>query len=230
LVLLRHNRSRSPPGNLPHDRLRFLQSGHCLIDHVFQRAWRHIRRSLQQDSRNLLAHLWRVAGPPVRHKLADARHRTSDIAMQDMTDRADANGRKLIVRDVSGEVHIWLVDDATVDRPTVVLPRDGAYRLRLDLAARFIRRLLGQQVGLLPPKLRLTDFQRHHYVQLLQAAYLYGGGGEPRDVAARVLRSEQAALPAIEFKDTAARKRADRLIKESIMLVSRGYLKILRGG
>lgn len=147
-----------------------------------------------------------------------------------MAERADANGRELIVRDVSGEVHIWLLDDAAVDRPTVVLPRDGAYRLRLDLASRFIRRLLGQQVGLLPPKLRLTDFQRHHYVQLLQAADLYGEGGEPRDVAARVLRSEQAALPAIEFKDTAARKRADRLIKESITLVSRGYLKILQGG
>ncbi|MCQ8279980.1 DUF2285 domain-containing protein [Acetobacteraceae bacterium KSS8] len=144
--------------------------------------------------------------------------------------RADANGRELIVRDVSGEVHIWLVDDAAVDRPTVVLPRDGAYRLRLDLASRFIRRLLGQHVGLLPPRLRLTEFQRHRYVQLLHAADLYEAGGEPRDVAASVLRSDQAALPAIEFKDSAARKRADRLIKESITLVSRGYLKILRGG
>ncbi len=147
-----------------------------------------------------------------------------------MAERADANGRELIVRDISGEVHIWLVDDAAVDRPTVVLPRDGAYRLRLDLASRFIRRLLGQQIGLLPPKLRLTEFQRRHYIQLLQAADVYEEGGEPRDVAARVLRSEQAALPAIEFKDSAARKRADRLIKESITLVGRGYLKILRGG
>lgn len=147
-----------------------------------------------------------------------------------MAERADANGRELIVRDVSGEVHIWLVDDAAVDHPTVVLPHDGAYRLRLDLASRFIRRLLGQHVGLLPPKLRLTEFQRHHYVQLLQAADLYEAGGEPRDVATQVLRSDQAALPAIEFKDSAARKRADRLIKESIRLVSRGYLKILRGG
>ena len=45
-----------------------------------------------------------------------------------------------------------------------------------------------------------------------------------------MLHSEQATLPAIEFKDTAARKRADRLIKEAVAMVSREYLKILRGG
>lgn len=149
---------------------------------------------------------------------------------QVLAERTDANGRELVVRDVSGEVHFWLLDEAALDRPTVVVPRNADYRLRLDLASRFIRRLLGQRIGLLPPKLRLTEFQRRHYIQLLQTADLYEEGGEPRDVAARVLRSEQAALPAIEFKDTAARKRADRLIKESIRLVSRGYLKILRGG
>jgi hypothetical protein len=147
-----------------------------------------------------------------------------------LAERTDANGRELIVRDVSGEVHIWLLNDDAVERPAVVVPPDGAYQLRLDLASRFIRRLLGQPVGLLPPKLRLTDVQRGRYVQLLQAADLYEEGGEPRDVAARILHSDQAALPAIEFKDTAARKRADRLIKEAVALVSRDYLKILRGG
>ena len=149
---------------------------------------------------------------------------------QVLAERSDANGRELIVRDVSGEVHIWLVNDAAVERPAVIIPPDGAYQLRLDLASRFIRRLLGQPVGLLPPKLRLTEVRRRHYIELLQAADLYDEGGEPRDVAARVLRSDQATLPAIEFKDSAARKRADRLIKEAVALVSRDYLKILRGG
>jgi hypothetical protein len=147
-----------------------------------------------------------------------------------LAQRTDGNGRELIIRDISGDVHIWLMDEAAAKHPMVVVPPDGAYRLRLDLASRFIRRLLGHPIGLLPPKLRLTDLQRRHYVQLLQTADLYEEGGEPRDVAARVLRSEQATLPAIEFKDTAARKRADRLIKEAVAMVGHEYLKILRGG
>jgi hypothetical protein len=147
-----------------------------------------------------------------------------------LAERTHSNGRELIVRDISGDVHIWLVDDAAVDRPTVIVPRDSAHRLRLDLASRFIRRLLGQRVGLLPPKLRLTESQRHHYIQLLQTADLYEEGGESRDVAAQVLGSTQADLPAIEFKDSAARKQAARLIQRSIMMVNRGYLRILRGG
>lgn len=147
-----------------------------------------------------------------------------------LAERTDADGRELIVRDISGDVHIWLTDEAAAEHPMVVVPPDGAYRLRLDLAYRFIRRLLGHPIGLLPPKLRLTDLQRRHYIQLLHAADVYEEGGEPRDVAARVLHSDQAALPAIEFKDTAARKRADRLIKEAAAMVSREYLTILRGG
>lgn len=147
-----------------------------------------------------------------------------------LAERADANGRELIVRDVSGDVHIWLVDEAAIERPTVVIPRDSAHRLRLDLASRFIRRLLGQRVGLLPPRLRITQLQRHHFIQMLHAADLHQDGGEPRDVAAQILRSTQADLPAIEFKDSAARKRAARLIRQSVMMVNRGYLKILRGG
>ena len=144
-------------------------------------------------------------------------------------ERADANGRELVIRDGSGDIHIWLLDEDAAQRPAVVLPRDSAYKLRLELASRFLRRVFGERVALLPPKLRLTDFQRRRYIQLLQAADLYGDGGEPRDVAAQILRSQQAELPAIEFKDSAARKRADRLIKQALALVNRGYLKILRG-
>jgi len=147
-----------------------------------------------------------------------------------LAERADANGRELVIRDTSGEVHIWLLDEGAARHPSVIVPRDGAYRLRLDLASRFLRRLRGQRVGLLPPKLRLTDFQRHRYIQLLRAADVYEEGGRPRDVAAQILRSQQAELPAIEFKDSAARKQADRLIKQALTLVDRGYLKVLRGG
>jgi len=147
-----------------------------------------------------------------------------------LAERADRHGRELVIRDISGEVHVWLLDDDATRRPAVIVPRDGASMLRLDLASRFFRRFFDSRVGLLPPKLRLTDYQRRRYIQLLQTADLAEEGGEPRDVAAQILRSPQAALPAIEFKDSAARKQADRLIKQSRALVSSGYLTLLRGG
>ena len=55
-------------------------------------------------------------------------------------------------------------------------------------------------------------------------------GGGPRDVAEIILRSEQAQLPSVEWKDSHARRAANRLIHDSIALVERGYLKFLRGG
>lgn len=149
---------------------------------------------------------------------------------QILAERNDANGREIVIRDASGDVHISLLDEDAIRRPAVIVPPDDAYDLRLDLASRFIRRLLGQRIGLLPPRLRLTDTQKLHYIQLLWAADLHAEGGEPRDVATEVLRSQQAALPAIEFKDSAARKRAERLIKQSIEMVNNGYLTLLRGG
>jgi hypothetical protein len=148
---------------------------------------------------------------------------------QVLAERASAFGRELAIRDDTGDVHIWLLDDEAARHPAVVVPPGGALRLRLDLASRFVRRLLGEKIGLVPPKLQLTAFQRQRYIQLLHAADIYEAGGEPRDVAARVLRSAQANLPAIEFKDTAARKQAARLIAEAVTLVSHGYLKLLRG-
>ncbi len=44
-----------------------------------------------------------------------------------------------------------------------------------------------------------------------------------------VLDSKQAALPSVEWKDSAARRNAIRLIRDSIALVERNYLKLLRG-
>lgn len=44
------------------------------------------------------------------------------------------------------------------------------------------------------------------------------------------LRSEQAQLPSVEWKDSHARRSANRLIHDLIALVERGYLKFLRGG
>ena len=113
----------------------------------------------------------------------------------------------------------------------ILLPIGAAsVDLRLDVASRFIRRLSGQTIGLLPQALRLTTQRKRRLVQLLHAFDIHDMGGGPRDVAEKILRSEQAQLPSVEWKDSHARRSANRLIHDSIALVERGYLKFLRGG
>ena len=148
-----------------------------------------------------------------------------------VADRTDDEGREVVIVDGSGELHIRLCSDLAARRPMILLPLGAAsVDLRLDVASRFIRRLGGQTIGLLPRALRLTTQRKHRLVQLLHAFDIHDMGGGPRDVAEKILRSEQAQLPSVEWKDSHARRSANRLIHDSIALVERGYLKFLRGG
>jgi hypothetical protein len=146
-----------------------------------------------------------------------------------LADHTDAEGRRLVIGDVSGDLHVWLPEADAVERLAVILPPDGAAELRLDVASRFIHRLQGRRIALLPRALQLTPFQRAHLVLLLLAHDVHEAGGGPRDVATEVIRSMQAVLPSTEWKDSAARRRASRLIHDALALVNGGYLRLLRG-
>lgn len=146
-----------------------------------------------------------------------------------LSERTDADGREFVATDASGELHIRAQDDQAMRRPAVLLPLDSMFDLRLDVALRLARRLRGQRVNFLPTALRLTSFQKQRLVQLLHAFDVHDAGGGPRDVAAEVLTSDHARLPSVEWKDSHARRKANRLIHDSIALVERGYLKLLRG-
>jgi hypothetical protein len=142
----------------------------------------------------------------------------------------NADGRRIVVADTSSDFHIWLQDAPAALRPAVILPLDRACEFRLDLAFRFIRRLRGGHLTLLPRALRLTSIQKTRLIQMLHAFDVRSGGGGPRDIAAEVLDANDARLPAIEWKSSAARRKANRLIRDSLGLVRGGYLKLLRGG
>jgi hypothetical protein len=147
-----------------------------------------------------------------------------------IADRADDDGREVVVVDASGELHIRLCNDLAAQRPMILLPADlTSSDLRLDVASRFLRRIAGQTIGLLPRALRLTAPRKHRLVQFLHAFDVHDLGGGPRDVAEIVLRSDHAKYPSIEWKDSHARRAANRLIHDSIALVEQGYLKFLRG-
>jgi hypothetical protein len=145
-------------------------------------------------------------------------------------DRMNADGRRVAIADTSSDFHVWLQDAPAELRPAVILPLDRACELRLDLALRFIRRLRGGHVTLLPRALRLTSIQRTRLIQMLHAFDVRSNGGGPRDIAAEVLDAKDATLPAIEWKSSATRRKANRLIRDSLGLVSGGYLNLLCGG
>jgi len=146
-----------------------------------------------------------------------------------LVERTDADGRELVIVDGSGELHVRLQDEQAARRPAVLLPLDSMAELRLDVALCLVHHLGGQRLGLLPAALRLTPFKKRRLIQLLHAFDVLDLGGGPRDVAAKVLASDHAQRRSVEWKDSHARRAANRLIHDSIALVERGYLKLLRG-
>ncbi len=114
-------------------------------------------------------------------------------------------------------------------RSAILLPSDATYRLRLEVARRFLERLHGKSIPLLPPALRINPPQRRHFTHLLHTADVVEAGGGPREVASLVLKDKQAFLPSIEWKDSPVRKQAERLIDRANALVAHEYLKILQG-
>ncbi len=144
-------------------------------------------------------------------------------------DRTDAEGREIVIRDSSGELHVSLRHTEAESRPAILLPLDDMIESRLDVAVSLVRRLCQKHVDLLPARLRLTPLQKARLIQLLHTFDILRDGGGRRDVAHEVLNSEQASLPSVEWKDSAARRKATRLIQDATVLVERGYLKLLRG-
>ncbi|MGL3111798.1 DUF2285 domain-containing protein [Bradyrhizobium sp. BR 1432] len=121
---------------------------------------------------------------------------------QPLLERSDADGREVVIAEGSGEVHVRLQDEQAARRPAVLLPIDSMAELRLDVALRFVRRLGGQSIGLLPAALRLTSLQKRRLIQLLHAFDVHDLGGGPRDVAAKVLASDHAQRRSVEWKDS----------------------------
>jgi hypothetical protein len=146
-----------------------------------------------------------------------------------LTRHDDANDTWLVIGDATGDLYLRFLSPLAVGRPAVLLPMDAAVELRLDVALRFLRRQRGQRVGLLPRALQLTPLQRARQIQLLLAFDIHEAGGTARDIALAVNRSWQATLPAVEWRNTAARRHAERLLLDARNRVKGGYLDFLRG-
>lgn len=146
-----------------------------------------------------------------------------------LVDRVDADDRRIVVADRLGDLHFWLHGIDAARRPAVILPLDAALDLRIEILWRFFRRLRGRPAGPLPRALDLTPLRRARLIQLLHALDFRLAGAGPRDIAAALIDPNEATLPAIEWKSSAARRKANRLIHDALELMNGGYRKLLRG-
>jgi len=144
-------------------------------------------------------------------------------------DRQDGAEHHVVLADPDGDHYLWQPDGDSGRGLAVILPLDDASDLRLEAIGRLLRRLRGQPSGPLPSGLRLTPQQRLHLIQRLHALDFHLVGAGPRDIAAALLDKNAALLPAIEWKSSATRRKANRLIRDALALMNGGYRKLLRG-
>jgi hypothetical protein len=144
-------------------------------------------------------------------------------------DRQDGADRYVILADPQGDHPIWLRGADAVLRPSVILPLDAAFELRAAMMWRFYRRLCGRPAGPLPRSFQLTPLRRRRLILLLHTLDFRLAGAGLRDITAALIDAREAMLPAIEWKSSAARRKASRLVQDSLALMHGGYRKLLRG-
>jgi len=148
-----------------------------------------------------------------------------------VADRQDLDGQRIVLADSDGDLHVWLRENLHGEAlcPAVILPVDQDFPLRFAVAGRFYRRLSRGRADLLPRNLRLTQQRRARLVLLLHVLDARAAGATPRGIATAFLDPQAATLPSLEWKSSALRRKANRLITEALVLRDGGYLKLLRG-
>lgn len=146
------------------------------------------------------------------------------------TEHVGGDDHSAVLDDPAGLHYLSLSGSGDAKWQVVILPLDETAELRLEAIGRFLRRLRGRSGGPLSAGLQLTPQRRTRLIQLLHALDFRLAGASPRDIAAALLDPEEADLPAVEWKSSATRRKANRLISDALALMKGGYRKLLRGG
>lgn len=147
-----------------------------------------------------------------------------------VADRWDGAARHLVLADREGDQYLRLTDANSRCGLAIVLPLDAVFDVRVEAALRFARRLHGRSAGPLPRGLGLTAQRRARLILLLHTLDFRLTGAGRREIATALLDAEAASLPAVEWKSSATRRKANRLIKDAVALMNGGYRTLLAGG
>lgn len=167
---------------------------------------------------------------PVPEGFEEARHLDPSLMGPFAVEWRDASNRHLVLADSGGDHYLCLAQAQPGRGLAAILPLDAAFDLRIEAVTRLLRRLRGRSAGPLPRALELTPQRRARLIQLLHALDFRLAGAGPRQIAAALLDAEAQALPAIEWKSSATRRKANRLIRDAQGLMNGGYRTLLRGG
>ena len=141
---------------------------------------------------------------------------------------AGIDGRHVIVADATGEHRLWL-RDATPGLPlAAVVPLDKDFLTRIASLLRFHRRLLGRTAGPLPRGWPLTAYQLARLDLMFRALDLRERGATYREIAAELGRDDAAKLSASDWKMSASRSFAVRLVRDGMAMMNGAYRKLLR--
>jgi hypothetical protein len=145
-----------------------------------------------------------------------------------LVDQAGIDGRHVVVADTAGEHRLWL-RDTTPGRPlAAIIPLDKDFVTRVASLLRFQRRLLGRPPGPPPRGWPLTSYRLARLDLMLRALDLRQDGATYREIAAELGRTDEARLPATEWKISAARSFVVRLVRDATALMNGDYRKLLR--
>ena len=145
-----------------------------------------------------------------------------------LADQAGVEGRHVVVADRDGEHSLWLRDPTPGQPLAAIIPLDKDFATRVTSLLRFHRRLFGKQSG--PPARGwpLSRYRQARLAMMLQALDLRMSGASYRQIAAAMGREDDAELPATEWKTSAGRSFAIRLVRDATALMDGDYRKLLR--
>ena len=145
-----------------------------------------------------------------------------------LADKAQIDGRHVIVADAAGEHRLWLRDPAPGQPLAAIIPLDKDFITRIASLLRFHRRLLGRAAGPLPRGWPLTPYRLARLDLMLRVLDLRHDGATYRQIATELGREKDARLPATEWKMSASRSFVIRLVRDATTMMDGGYRKLLR--
>jgi hypothetical protein len=139
------------------------------------------------------------------------------------------DGRYILLGDPDGDIRLFFAGDGSKQARVFLIPHDDHFGARVHSVNRFRRHLAGQRAGPPLPSAQLSNAQRARLALQVRALDGVSAKTSRREIAAILLDPEARNIPAIEWKNSALRKKINRLIASAVALRNGRYLDLLHG-
>ena len=137
------------------------------------------------------------------------------------------DGRHVILQDLQGAHRVWLRDVQAGAGMAAIIPLDESVLLRVAGLLRLQRRFAGKSPGPVPRGWDLTARLRQRLILMVRALDGHQAQASYREIALALYGP--AAVVRYPWKTSSIRGQTIRLVKDAIVTMEGGYLKLLRG-